>query len=182
MNEIIQNCGDKSMQNKTRLAQIKSFLEKNCGLKKYKILSMGFDASSRKYFRILKDNGKTDVLVDDEGCKNHSKEFVIIAKFLLKNGIRAPKIRAKDLKKGLMLIEDFGESDFVKVADGKNDKELLRKAVDVLINKLFWIILLCLAIGIFRLVWAKIWMRIKGKSFFIWLKNLCPKRLRCRRP
>ena len=134
MNEIIQNCGDKSMQNKTRLAQIKSFLEKNCGLKKYKILSMGFDASSRKYFRILKDNGKTDVLVDDEGCKNHSKEFVIIAKFLLKNGIRAPKIRAKDLKKGLMLIEDFGESDFVKVADGKNDKELLRKAVDVLIK------------------------------------------------
>lgn len=122
------------MQNKARALQIKSFLEERCGLKKYRILSMGFDASSRKYFRVLEKTGVTRVLVDDEGCKNHSKEFVIIAKFLLKNGIKAPKVWAKDLTKGLMLIEDFGESDFVKVANGKNDKELLRKAVDVLVK------------------------------------------------
>ena len=122
------------MQNKKRAKQIKAFLDKKIGLRKYKILSMGFDASSRKYFRVVEKDGTTKVLVDDEGCKNHSKEFIMVAKFLLKNGIRAPKILAHDLRNGLMLIEDFGESDFAKVANGKNDKELLQKAVDVLVK------------------------------------------------
>ena len=122
------------MQNKKRAAQIKIFLEKNAGLKNYQVLNMGLDGSSRKYFRILESNGNTKILVDDEGCNNRPKEFVMIAKFLLKNQIRAPKIWAMDLRDGLMLVEDLGNTDFVKVADGKNDKELLQKAVDILVK------------------------------------------------
>lgn len=41
------------MQNKQRAAQVKDFLTHRVGLKKYRILSMGLDASSRKYFRIV---------------------------------------------------------------------------------------------------------------------------------
>ena len=122
------------MQNKKRTAQIKSFLETKAKLKNYQILSMGFDASSRKYYRILENSGNTAILVDDEGCNNRPKEFVIIAKFLMKNQIKAPKILATDLRHGLMLVEDLGNTDFVKVANGKNDRELLQKAVDVLIK------------------------------------------------
>lgn len=122
------------MHNKKRASEIKDFLSRQSGLKNYKIESMGFDASSRKYFRFFLVDGTTKILVDDEGCNNRPKEFAELSRFLLKNKIKAPKIFVKNLRKGLLLIEDFGDSDFVKKADGKNDKELLRKAVDVLVK------------------------------------------------
>ena len=122
------------MQNKQRAAQVKDFLTHRAGLKKYRILSMGLDASSRKYFRIVLNDGSTKILVDDEGCNNRPKEFAELSKFLLKHGIKAPKVFAKCLRRGLLLIEDFGDTDFVKKADGRNDKELIRKAVDVLVK------------------------------------------------
>lgn len=122
------------MQDEKRLMQIERFLSKYIGLEKYTILSMGFDASSRKYFRVVLSDGSTKVLVDDAGCLNKPKEFVELSNFLIKNGIKAPKVFAKDLKKGLLLIEDFGCTDFVTVVNEKNEKELLRKAVDVLIK------------------------------------------------
>ena len=122
------------MQNRQRRADIKNFLEKKCGLKGYQILDMGFDASTRKYFRINLKDGSTKILVDDEGCHNRPKEFVALSDFLIGNGIRAPKVFAQDLRKGLLLIEDFGESDFVKKATPENERELLKKAVDILIK------------------------------------------------
>ena len=122
------------MLNAQRKKDIESFLEQKGGLRGYKILDMGFDASTRKYFRIKVKGGETKILVDDEGCNNRPKEFIELSAFLLKNGIRAPKVFAKDLRKGLILIEDFGDSDFVKKATAENEKELLRKAVDVLIK------------------------------------------------
>lgn len=122
------------MHNKIRAKQTKEFLSRQVGLKNYKILSMGFDASSRKYFRVVLADGSSKILVDDEGCNNRPKEFAALSQFLLRHGIRAPKVFAKNLRKGFLLIEDFGDTDFVKVADGKNDKDLLRKAVDVLIR------------------------------------------------
>ena len=122
------------MLNTKRLKEIKDFLKEKGGLKNYQILDMGVDASSRKYYRIALSDGTTRVLLDDEGCFNRPKEFAEIASFLLKHGIRAPKIFARQLKKGLMLIEDFGETDFVKKANGQNDTDLLRKAVDVLVK------------------------------------------------
>ncbi|MCQ2741449.1 MAG: phosphotransferase [Alphaproteobacteria bacterium] len=122
------------MQNKKRQNEINEFLSQCAGLQQYSILDMGFDASTRKYFRIVLKNGSSKILLDDEGCNNRPKEFAELSDFLLKKGIRAPEIFAKDLKKGLMLLEDFGESDFVKKATAENEKDLLRKAVDVLVK------------------------------------------------
>ena len=109
------------MLNTKRLKEIKDFLKEKGGLKNYQILDMGVDASSRKYYRIALSDGTTRVLLDDEGCFNRPKEFAEIASFLLKHSIRAPKIFARQLKKGLMLIEDFGETDFVKKANGQKN-------------------------------------------------------------
>ncbi len=122
------------MHKTLRAKQAEQFLEQKAKLHDYRIESMGFDASSRKYFRVYDESGKTKILVDDEGCNNRPKEFIELSKFLNGHGIRAPKVLAKCLRKGFMLVEDFGNTDFVRVADGKNDKELLRKAVDILVK------------------------------------------------
>ena len=64
------------------------------------------DASTRRYARVCKKN-KTYILMDSP-LSEKPKEFVLIDKILRKNGISAPKIYAKDLRHGLILLEDFG--------------------------------------------------------------------------
>lgn len=122
------------MQNQERKIQINNFLNKTAKLKNYKLIDIKSDASTRKYFRVILKDGTSKILMDDQDCRNHPKEFAELSNFLLKNNIRAPKIFSKDLKIGLMLLEDFGESDFVKKATPQNEKKLLQKAVDVLIK------------------------------------------------
>lgn len=122
------------MQNITRETQIKNFLAKQGNLNNYKMVAMNCDASSRKYYRIILPDNTSKILMDDEKRCNHPKEFIEIAKFLLKNGIRAPEIFAHDFAKGFILLEDFGDSDFVKKATPANEKLLLTKAVDILVK------------------------------------------------
>lgn len=122
------------MQNNPREIQIHNFLTARVKINNYQITAMNCDASSRKYYRITLSDNSSLVLMDDEKRCNHPQEFIEIDNFLLKNGIRAPKIYAQDLKQGFILLEDFGESDFVKKATPNNEKKLLTKAVDILIK------------------------------------------------
>ncbi len=122
------------MSDGCRKIQIKNFLDKYLGEKKYDVLEMSLDASSRKYFRVVLNGGGSKILVDDEGCNNNPEEFSELSLFFNKHGIRAPKVFVNDLQQGLMLVEDFGESDFVKKVTKDNEFELLCKAVDVLVR------------------------------------------------
>lgn len=121
------------MSNKKRLTEINDFLKKH-GFSKFKIQKMSLDASSRKYYRINFSDGQTKVILDDEHHQNKSKEFALLSSFLRKNKIIAPKIFHKNLRQGLLLIEDFGESDFVQKSTEANEKELLKKGVDILVK------------------------------------------------
>ncbi len=122
------------MLNIHRREQIFDFLKKYFNSECFEILDMGLDASSRKYFRVVTTDGNTKILVDDEGCNNKPREFELLSIFLNKHGIRAPKVYVNCLEQGLMLIEDFGDTDFVRKANKENEKELLCKAVDVLVK------------------------------------------------
>ena len=122
------------MLNKTRQMQINNFLTSRAGLIHYHLSALNCDASSRKYYRVVLPDKSTFILMDDETLSNHSEEFIKLSDFLLKNHIRAPHIFAHDLRHGLMLLEDFGDSDFVKKATSSNQNILLQKAVDVLVK------------------------------------------------
>lgn len=122
------------MQNKKRAAEIKNFLSAKANIKGYTLVPLNNDASSRNYFRIFLKDGTTKVLLDDEGCKNKPKEFFWLSKFLNQNKIRAPKIFFKDLSKGFMLIEDFGNTDYVVKIKTEDQKTLLKKAVNILVK------------------------------------------------
>lgn len=122
------------MQNTSRATQMRNFLSQQCKLNHYQIVAMNCDASTRKYYRIILPDDGSYILMDDEKRANKPKEFIAIDHYLLQNGIRAPQIFAHDLKQGFILLEDFGESDFVKKATPQNQKKLLTKAVDILIK------------------------------------------------
>ena len=122
------------MQDAYRKTQIEDFLNEHLCKGTYKVLDMNLDASSRKYFRVVINNGDTKILVDDKGCNNRPKEFAELSQFFNERGIKAPNVYVNDLQYGLMLVEDFGDSDFVKKVTKDNEFDLLRKAVDVLVK------------------------------------------------
>ena len=66
------------------------------------------DASFRRYARITLNN-KTFMLMDAPPDKEDCVPFVTIDEFFNQNGVRVPRIIAKDLENGFLLLEDFGD-------------------------------------------------------------------------
>lgn len=71
------------------------------------IAPLAGDASFRRYFRV-NHNGKEAVLMDAPPPNEDVRPFVAMAEWLLGEGFFAPRILARDVDAGLLLIEDFG--------------------------------------------------------------------------
>ena len=67
------------------------------------------DASFRRYFRIVRGD-ETAVLMDAPPAHEDSRPFLAIAEYLASLGFSAPRIWARDLARGLILLEDFGDA------------------------------------------------------------------------
>lgn len=91
------------------------------------------DASFRRYFRIRRGE-KTAMLMDAPPPQEDPAPFLRAAKWLDSNGMRAPIILAEDAGRGLVLLEDFGESRMRDYLDQWPDDEraIYRGAVDAL--------------------------------------------------
>lgn len=122
------------MENMQRKAKIKAFLEEECGLTGFRLENMVADASVRKYFRVIKNDGTTAVLMDDESPNTRIREFVKIDELLRSVGVLAPKIYAQKVEDGFLLLEDFGGKDVASALNGGNDEKVLRPAVDALLT------------------------------------------------
>lgn len=72
------------------------------------IVPLAGDASFRRYFRVL-DGDRRAVLMDAPPPHEDPRPFIAIAEHLLAQGFAAPRIEARDLDEGLVLIEDFGD-------------------------------------------------------------------------
>lgn len=67
------------------------------------------DLSSRRYERLMRADGTTAVLMDDDGAGSSVAEFVRIAEWLKSANLSAPRVFAQDLLRGLLLLEDLGD-------------------------------------------------------------------------
>ena len=85
---------------------------KTTNLMKFKILPIAGDASFRTFYRIiLNKKSKIIVLAKKEKYKNLIV-YSTINKFLRVNKIFAPKLYMHNFSKGVIVIEDFGDSSF----------------------------------------------------------------------
>lgn len=66
------------------------------------------DASFRRYARVNVQNN-TYMLMDAPPDKENCRPFVQIDEFLDGHGVHVPRIIAKNLEQGLLLLEDFGD-------------------------------------------------------------------------
>jgi len=101
----------------------------------FKILPIAGDASFRKFFRIkLKKSSKIIVTASKEKY-NNLIAYSAVNNFLIKNKIIAPKIFQHNLPKGIIVIEDFGDTTFRKILIKKKNKlPIYKKLVDLLLK------------------------------------------------
>ena len=88
-------------------AGIDQFLSR-AGWSGARIEPLAGDASFRRYFRIIADDGTSAMLMDAPPPNEDPGPFLDVAEWLSGEGHRAPLIHAQDRAKGLVLIEDFG--------------------------------------------------------------------------
>ena len=102
---------------------------------KSEIIPIAGDASFRKFYRLtLGRKSKIIILAKKEKYKN-LVAYAVINKFLRENKILAPKLYSYDLPKGVMIIEDFGNTSFYDVLNkSKNKLKIYKKLVNYLLK------------------------------------------------
>ncbi len=102
----------------------------------YTIAPVAGDASFRRYFRVTNDHGKCAILMDAPPPHEDPRPFIDMSKFLKNAGFRAPEIFAEDLERGLVLLEDFGDSQMREFLDAEpaQEQRVYRQAIDTLIE------------------------------------------------
>ena len=115
-------------------ASASEFLAKH-GWEGAEIRPLAGDASFRRYFRIHR-GGETAVLMDAPPPHEDPRPFVIVAEWLVGAGLSAPHIIARDLEKGLLLLDDFGDARLRETldTDPERETELYALAVDLLVH------------------------------------------------
>ncbi|MCY7398371.1 MAG: phosphotransferase [Sphingomonas bacterium] len=107
-----------------------------CGWGGARIEPLAGDASFRRYFRIVHDDGRRAVLMDAPPPHEDPRPFVAVAEWLVAIGLSAPEILARDLDHGLLLLGDFGDDRLRERLDAEQarEAELYTTATDVLVH------------------------------------------------
>jgi len=97
------------------------------------IVPLAGDASFRRYFRVA-DDGRSAVLMDAPPAHEDSRPFLAVAAHLQNLGFAAPRVLARDLEEGLILLEDFGDARMAEMiaADAAREGPIYAAAIDLL--------------------------------------------------
>ena len=108
----------------------------SCGWAGARVEPLAGDASFRRYFRVLRDDGHQAVLMDAPPPHEDPRPFISVAEWLVSVGLSAPEILARDLQRGLLLLGDFGDDRLREALDlaPTRERELYELATDVLVH------------------------------------------------
>ena len=102
---------------------------------KSKILSIAGDASFRTFYRLISNKSSKIIVVAKKEKYKNLIAYSAVNKFLRANKILAPKLYAHNYSRGIIVIEDFGDSSFYKILLKKKNKLIIyKKLVDLLLK------------------------------------------------
>jgi len=100
-----------------------------------KILAIAGDASFRKFYRLKSKKNSKIIIFATKGKYTNLVAYSAVNNFLINNKILAPKLYEHNLLKGILVVEDFGDTTFNKILVKKNNKlSVYKKLVDLLIK------------------------------------------------
>src|SRR5690606_11268315 len=98
----------------TRLPAIARLIHR-AGWSGARLVPLAGDASSRRYFRLVEDDGRSAVLMD--ASPGVTAPYVAMTQWLRARDLHAPEILATDQAEGLLLIEDLGDDLVARVLE-----------------------------------------------------------------
>ena len=91
------------------------------------------DASFRRYFRVDSDDGGSLIVMDAPPPQEDVRPFVQIAELFGATGVTVPKVLAKDVERGFLLLSDLGNTTYLKQLNPDTAHKLYLDAIDSLV-------------------------------------------------
>lgn len=116
-----------------RREQMQNWIAKKFGHNHFTIEALDNDASFRRYYRVF-TNGDTFIASNMPPDKENPLAFNDITAILRHHRVRVPLIHASDIPAGLFLLEDFGDTTYLKALSADNADSLYCLAIDELLK------------------------------------------------
>lgn len=97
------------MESSGRLEQLRQWTRQQLDWPDIKLTPASGDASFRRYFRVQEDD-VSYILMDAPPGKENCGSFVHVTELLLGLGLHVPKILARNLEQGFLMLSDLGSS------------------------------------------------------------------------
>ena len=107
---------------------IKDWID-DLGYSNYKLEVVSADASLRKYYRLILENGDSFVIMDSSLQKDSVYPFIDISVRLLKAVVDIPRVYHQDLAHGYLLLEDLGDTHLSSMLNDMSYKLLYTKSI-----------------------------------------------------
>ena len=119
--------------------RVRGFLRERFGAaaRRVRLVALAGDASTRRYYRLLHEEGHAVIAVHPEPIEPEQHPFVLVRHLMAGWGIPVPEILAVDGERGVLLLEDLGDltlqEQLKRVGEGPRT-ELYRQALDQLVR------------------------------------------------
>jgi aminoglycoside/choline kinase family phosphotransferase len=118
----------------SRLALLRQWVTEDLGFAEARIEPASADASFRRYFRLIR-GAYSYIVMDAPPEKEALAPFIRVAQSLIGIGLNVPVILARDLERGLLLLSDLGERQYLSdLLAGREVERLYRDALDALVR------------------------------------------------
>jgi aminoglycoside/choline kinase family phosphotransferase len=118
------------MPNREKILQV--WLEESVGLERFSLELASGDASFRRYFRLARPDGTTNIVMDAPPENEDCRPFVTVAKHLVDLKLNVPVVHEADLDRGFLLLSDLGSEHYLDCLGAGNEARLYRDALDAL--------------------------------------------------
>lgn len=116
----------------SRLQAATAWLQQVFQHKNWRVEVASADASFRRYFRVIHDDGSTQILMDAPPEKEDIQPFIDVARRLLAVDLHAPEIMAENLDAGFLLLSDLGQQTYLPVLNADNVDRLYSDAMQAI--------------------------------------------------
>jgi len=119
--------------NDKRLTDIHEWLTAVLPYHEFKLTVASSDASFRRYFRVEQEQSSW-IVMDAPPEHEDIESFVKVAEFLAQCDVHVPKIYAKHMQQGFLLLSDLGNTSYLSVLNADSADDLYEKAIDEIIK------------------------------------------------
>ena len=116
-----------------RQEEMEEWLKAHTSFSPEKLELASADASFRRYFRLW-EQGKPWIVMDAPPELEPCEPFVRIGSYMKEHDINVPKIINQDLKRGFLILSDFGDVHFQDLLDGPDREDLYDLAITEILS------------------------------------------------